>query len=370
MKLRDLKIGAQLLVMIGTTLLVVWTGVIIWEDHVNRKTAIEQARGFSLSMHEVTMAGLTGMMITGTVQQRDVFLDQIKQLNTLRDVRVLRGEAVTKVFGAGSLKEENNPDGLEKKVLQSGKEVIQVESDSQGEYLRAVRPVLSSKNYLGKDCISCHQGIEGAVLGVVSMKISLDQVNAALQRQRSNMILAAIITCIPVLLLIFPFIRKVVTQPLEVAVKVARGIAAGDLTQRIEVGSSNEMGLMLLALRDMNDSLVKVVGQVRGGTDTIASASSQIAAGNLDLSGRTEQQASSLEETAASMEQLTSTVKQNADNARQANQLAVAASGVAVKGGSVVSQVVGTMDAINSSSRKIVDIIGVIDGIAFQTNIL
>jgi methyl-accepting chemotaxis protein len=109
---------------------------------------------------------------------------------------------------------------------------------------------------------------------------------------------------------------------------------------------------------------------VRSGTDTIATASSQIAAGNHDLSSRTEEQASSLEETAASMEELTSTVKQNADNARQANQLAVSASSVAVKGGSVVAEVVGTMGAINASSRKIVDIIGVIDGIAFQTNIL
>src|SRR6185312_13950742 len=108
----------------------------------------------------------------------------------------------------------------------------------------------------------------------------------------------------------------------------------------------------------------------RTGTDTIATASSQIASGNQDLSSRTEEQASSLEQTAASMEQLTSTVKQNADNARQANQLAVSASEVAVKGGSVVSQVVDTMASINASSRKIVDIIGVIDGIAFQTNIL
>src|SRR5471032_620787 len=120
----------------------------------------------------------------------------------------------------------------------------------------------------------------------------------------------------------------------------------------------------------MNDNLLQVVGQVRQGTDTIATASNEIAAGNLDLSARTEQQASSLEQTAASMEELTSTVKQNADSAREANQLAVSASEIAQKGGMVVSQVVDTMDAINASSRKIVDIIGVIDGIAFQTNIL
>ncbi len=161
-----------------------------------------------------------------------------------------------------------------------------------------------------------------------------------------------------------------ITRPLSQAVKVAQTVAAGNLTSTVEVKSTDETGQLLQALKDMNDSLAKVVGEVRVGTDTIATASSQIAAGNMDLSSRTEQQASSLQETAASMEELTSTVKQNADNARQANQLAVTASGVALKGGSVVAQVVDTMGAINSSSRKIVDIIGVIDGIAFQTNIL
>jgi methyl-accepting chemotaxis protein len=140
--------------------------------------------------------------------------------------------------------------------------------------------------------------------------------------------------------------------------------------QQDSVESSDETGQLLQALKDMNNSLVRIVAQVRTGTDTIASASTQIAAGNLDLSSRTEEQASSLEETAASMEELTSTVKQNADNARQANQLAAEASDVAMKGGDVVSEVVSTMSSINSSSKKIVDIISVIDGIAFQTNIL
>ncbi|MDP2030869.1 MAG: methyl-accepting chemotaxis protein [Thiobacillus sp.] len=167
----------------------------------------------------------------------------------------------------------------------------------------------------------------------------------------------------------FALIRSI-TRPLDAAVKFARAVAEGDLTQRIEVHSTDEVGQLMQALKDMNDSLVTIVGQVRTGTDTIATASSQIAAGNLDLSSRTEEQASSLEETASSMEELTSTVKQNADNARQANQLVVSASEMAVKGGNVVSQVVDTMSSINASSKKISDIIGVIDGIAFQTNIL
>jgi len=166
------------------------------------------------------------------------------------------------------------------------------------------------------------------------------------------------------------FISRSIVRPLGDAVKVAETVAAGDLTSRIEVQSRDETGQLMRALKNMNDSLAKVVGEVRTGTDTIATASGQIATGNQDLSSRTEEQASSLEQTAASMEELTSTVKQNADNARQANQLAVSASEVAVKGGSVVGQVVDTMGSINASSRKIVDIIGVIDGIAFQTNIL
>jgi methyl-accepting chemotaxis protein len=161
-----------------------------------------------------------------------------------------------------------------------------------------------------------------------------------------------------------------ITRPLQQAVKVAETVAAGDLTSRIEIHSADETGQLLQALQHMNGSLKNIVDQVRTSTDTMATASAQITVGNQDLSSRTEQQASTLEETASSMEELTSIVKQNADNARQANQLAVSASEVAVKGGTVVAQVVDTMGAIHTSSKKIVDIIGVIDGIAFQTNIL
>jgi methyl-accepting chemotaxis protein len=165
-------------------------------------------------------------------------------------------------------------------------------------------------------------------------------------------------------------VARSISGPLNQAVRIAQTVAAGDLTSRIEVDGDDEASQLLRALKDMNESLVRIVGEVRMSTDTIATASGQIASGNMDLSARTESQASSLEKTASSMEELTSTVKQNADNARQANQLAVSASEVAVKGGSVVTQVVDTMGSINASSKKIVDIIGVIDGIAFQTNIL
>ncbi len=161
-----------------------------------------------------------------------------------------------------------------------------------------------------------------------------------------------------------------IVRPIRQAVALAETVASGDLTHQIDVSSRDETGALLRALRQMNDSLVGIVSEVRTGTDAISTASREIADGNLDLSARTEQQASSLEETAASMEELTTTVRQNADNARQANQLSLTASEIAVQGGAVVNQVITTMGSINDSSRKIVDIIAVIDGIAFQTNIL
>ena len=163
---------------------------------------------------------------------------------------------------------------------------------------------------------------------------------------------------------------RTITVPLNQAVKVARDVAGGDLTQHIRGDGRNETAILLNALKEMQDGLVKVVSTVRSGSEGVETASAEIAQGNNDLSARTEQQASALEETAASMEELSATVKQNADSANQANQLAMKASTVAVQGGNVVGQVVETMKGINESSRRISDIISVIDGIAFQTNIL
>ena len=204
-----------------------------------------------------------------------------------------------------------------------------------------------------------------------SMLLAQRADEAAALKWRTNVVLlgggAAAVVLAAVLAIL---LTRNITVPLAEAVALAQRVAQGDLGSDIVVRSQDETGELMAALRDMNAALVRIVGEVRGGTETIATASSQIAAGNMDLSSRTEQQASSLEETASSMEELTAAVKQNADNALAARSLASAASTVAVKGGAVVSEVVQTMGSINASSRKIADIIGVIDGIAFQTNIL
>ena len=161
-----------------------------------------------------------------------------------------------------------------------------------------------------------------------------------------------------------------ITRPLKDAVVIAQKVADGDLTSNIHTEATDETGQLLEALRAMNDGLVDIVSQVRQGTETIVTASNEIASGNLDLSIRTEQQATSLEKTSTSMENFTRAIRDNADKAQQANKMAIVATQNAVEGGQVVSEVVMTMDSINASSKKIVDIISVIDGIAFQTNIL
>ncbi len=165
-------------------------------------------------------------------------------------------------------------------------------------------------------------------------------------------------------------ITRSVVLPVHEAVRAATAIATNDLSHSVNSTRRDEMGDLLRALNTMQVSLGGVIGQVRNATDSISTASAEIASGNSDLSARTEQTASNLQQTASSMEELTATVKHSADSARQANQLAASAAEVAQRGGSVVSQVVATMDEINASSKKIADIIGVIDGIAFQTNIL
>jgi len=194
---------------------------------------------------------------------------------------------------------------------------------------------------------------------------------AAAQARNATIMMIALATIATLLAAAIGFaITRSITQPIADAVKLAQTVAGGDLTARVVVTSRDETGQLLGALKTMVENLVGVVSQVRHSSDSIATGSSQIATGNADLSQRTEEQASNLQQTAASMEQLTSTVRNNSDTARQATQLAGSATAAATQGGVVVEQVVNTMGAIDDASRKIADIIGVIDGIAFQTNIL
>jgi methyl-accepting chemotaxis protein len=197
-----------------------------------------------------------------------------------------------------------------------------------------------------------------------------DEITRETTQLRNLSIVSGLVALAVFALLLYVVVRATVTRPLTRARDAAMRIAEGDLTVNIATHRHDEIGRLADAMNGISRELSSVVGQVRDGAEQIASASQEISSGNLDLCGRTEQQVASLASTASSMGQLTTTVRQNADNARKANELAVNASGVAQKGGAMVAQVIDTMESINQSSRKIADIIGVIDGIAFQTNIL
>lgn len=239
--------------------------------------------------------------------------------------------------------------GLEYKAEEATVVLIKEIRPVQGKWIGAITELVDLQKKMSSEgaavARSAYDNARGLMIALTSLAIALGIAAATL-------------------------VARSITRPLQKAVAIAETVAAGDLSSRIESTSTDETGRLLTALAKMNESLSDIVGKVRAGTETIASASSEIANGNLDLSSRTEQQAGSLEETASSMEEITSAVKNNAENARQASKLATSASSVASKGGQVVAEVVDTMASINDSARKIVDIIGVIDSIAFQTNIL
>ena len=385
MRLADMKIWIRLTAAIWLMLVLAWSGVIFWESKVNRDTAIEQARLFSLSMHESTLAGLTGMMITGTIAQREVFLDQIKQLSIVRDLKVLRGDSVSKLFGPGNAK-DGVADEVERQVLATGREFFDIQSDSRGEYLRVVRPALASKNYLGKDCIQCHQVPEQTVLGAVSMKISLDSVNTAVAAQRVKSLLAAVVVSIPLLIFIYYFVGRVVTRPLDEMVSGLRSIASGegDLTRRLEVRSRDEIGQASQVFNDMMAnfaSLVRRVGDSAGEVSRAAQAMSgyagQVSQSSANQTDRADIATAAVESLvqgtsaiAAQTDTVRNEARQSAENSQSGNQSLSSLMGeidsvdAAVRGmAESVEQFVNNAQAITVITREVRDI-------ADQTNLL
>jgi len=248
------------------------------------------------------------------------------------------------------------------------------ESRNRALKLKEAGQIEASNEVLEKVYLPAADVYQQSIVSLLTLqRTRLDQLHQRIEDIRSkarNMVVLLGCLAIAFSIACATWLTRSIVRPVAKAVDVARRVAAGDLTADPQVESKDEIGQLQEALKHMNGQLQRIVREIREGSDAITTASSEIASGNHDLSARTEQQAGVLEETASSMEEMTSTVSQTADNARQAAQLASAASDVASRGGAVVAQVVDTMRAIDASSQKIADIIGVIDGIAFQTNIL
>jgi methyl-accepting chemotaxis protein len=353
----DLKIWVRLTGAIWLMLVLAWSGMIFWESKVNRQTAVEQAGSFSQSMHEATMAGLTGMMLTGTVGQREVFLDQIKQLSIIRDLRVIRGEAVTKLFGPGNAKDVHELDAIEKQVFASGKEFIEVQSDAKGEFLRVTRPALASKNYLGKDCIMCHQVAEGTPLGVVSMKITLDQVNAAVSAQRIKSLLAAFVVSIPLLVFIWLFIRNFVTTPLEKMVSGLRDIASGegDLTRRLEVRSNDEIGQASTAFNQMMEKFSGLVHQVGESASQVSSASRELSGGASEVARGSHEQYLKSTATTEAVERMVKSIVSVAESTEKVHGQSRESLERSNAGNQSMAKLIGEVGMVEATVREIAD---------------
>ena len=381
-----MKIWVKLTFAIWLMLVVFWTGLIFWESQVNRQTAIEQAKSFSLSMHESTLAGLTGMMITGTIGQREVLLDQIKQLAVIRDLSVIRGAAVTRLYGPGTAKDQLPRDQVEEQVLATGREFVEVQSDASGEFLRVVRPAKASKNYLGKDCIECHQVPEGTVLGAIAMKISLDQVNAAVSAQRLKSLLAALVLSLPLLAFIYLFIRNVVTKPLEQMVDGLRDIAKGegDLTRRLEARSHDEIGAAATAFNDMMAKMAALVRHVSDSASEVSVAARELVASADRVNTSSHRQNETSVQAAGSVERMVSAITAIAESTDHVHAQSRESLERSEAGNASLSRLIGEIGVVNdtvhaiagsvnefvNSTASIASITGEVKDIADQTNLL
>ena len=385
MSLNNMSIASRLTLSIALALLLSLAGMIAWQNAEYREAALGQARDFAYSAHEMTLAGLTGMMITGTIGQREVFLDQIMKLEAIRDLHVSRAPAVIKFFGPG--KESDRPeDAATADVMRTGKTIDRVESDASGEYLHIIKPALASSNYLGKNCITCHQVPEGTVLGVVSMKVSLDKVTAAIGAQRTKLAIVGTVICLVMFALIYLFVRRFVSLPLAAMTQGLNLIAngEGDLEHRLSVKKMDEVGHASLAFNQMMDKFSRLVRQISSTASEVRSSVGELVsvASKVSDSSREQQERSlgatkAVENVAAGVASIATTAEQvreqshaNLDDSKRGSESLVSliASMDSVRGSvqgivDSVHQFVSSTRSINSMTRQVKDI-------AEQTNLL
>ena len=355
-RIADLKIWVRLTAAIWVVLALIWAGAIVWTTQVNRETAIRQAQDFSQSIHEMTMAGLTGMMITGTVGQREVFLDQIKQLAIFKDLHVARGEAVAKLYGPDT-KSSRELDSLEKQVMTSGTPYMAVETANGSSFLHVINPTKAAKNYLGKDCVLCHQVPENTVLGVVSMKVSLDSVESEVSAFRLKIAGVALGALGALLVIIYLLTRHFVTVPLDELRKglsdIARG--EGDLTRRLPVKGKDEVGQSAAVFNEMMENFNQLVRQVRDAASQVSSRVSALSDSADRVTQSSQQQNEKSELAATSVEQLVSSISSIAQSAEHVQHQSQESLSRATEGSRNLNVLLGEMNVVERAVKEMAD---------------
>ncbi|MFA7291540.1 MAG: methyl-accepting chemotaxis protein [Rhodocyclaceae bacterium] len=379
------KIWLRLTAAIWLVLVVVWTGMIAWESAVNRETAIRQAQDFAGSIHEMTMAGLTGMMITGTVGQREVFLDQIKQLSIIKDLHVARSEAVAATFGPDT-KSARKLDAIEQKVMSTGQAYVQTESGNEGSYLHVVTPTKAAKNYLGKDCIMCHQVPEGTVLGVVSMKVSLDAVEQEVSSFRLKITAAAAAVSVLLLVVIWFLTRHFVTTPLEHLTSGLRDIARGegDLTRRLPVKGSDEIGQASAIFNEMMENFCRLVRQVSESASRVSAEAHELSQAAGQVTEGSHRQNEQSVQAATSMDSMLHSIAAIAESADLVHEQSQESLRRAEEGNASLARLLDEMSSVGKTVKVMADSVNEfvrstdtiskmtqeVKGIADQTNLL
>jgi methyl-accepting chemotaxis protein len=352
----DLKIWIRLTAAIWVVLAIIWAGAIVWTTQVNRETAILQAQDFSKSIHEMTMAGLTGMMLTGTVGQREVFLDQIEQLSVIKDLVVARSEAVVKLYGPDT-KSKRPLDALEKEVMSTGTPYMSVESANGNAYLRVINPTKAAKNYLGKDCTLCHQVPEGTVLGVVSMKVSLDSVEAQVSAFRVKIVGVALAALGALLVLIYLITNHFVSKPLEAMrsglADIARG--EGDLTRRLEIKGNDEVGQAAQVFNEMMENFNQLVRQVRDSASQVSARVAALSDSADRVTQSSHQQNEKSNEAASAVEQLVSSISSIAQSAEHVQHQSQESLARATEGSRNLSVLLGEMNVVERAVKEMAD---------------
>lgn len=313
-------IWLRLTALIWVVLVLAWGGMIAWESRASHANAIEQAKDVASTINEMTLAGLTGMMITGTVAQRDVFLDQINELTAVHGLRVLRGEGVSKIFGPGTAAQEPPADADEQYALQDGQTTMRVDSDERnGEYLRVVLPIVARENYLGKNCVACHQVPEGTTLGAVSMKVSLKKSKEAVVHLRNQNIAFAIIATLVFVVLVYFFIRGTVSDPMRRLSGSLSELASGggNLTQRLPVERRDEIGIAAEMFNRMLTMIGDLIRQVGRSADEVTTSARAFVSDATELAQRSTEQNSHATEAAQAVEQLVGSIERVAEQTGQ-----------------------------------------------------
>jgi len=357
-KLKNSPIWVRLILAIGSLLVAVGTTLVVWISAEQQRLAISQSHDFAQSVHQMTMAALVFMKTTKTIKRRAIYLDQVKSSSGMADLRVVRAEPVIHQFGDGDEDEMRvGPD--EKAVIESGKPFFEVREDPRnGKVLKAVFPAINQENYLGKNCMECHDEYPaGTVLGAVTMEVSLARMDAEVRASRTKLIGGAAIGLGVVLLCIFWFLQRFVAAPLGAMAHRLRDIAdgEGDLTQRLPVGAQDEVGQAATYFNRMMEKLQGVMRKISASADQVSSAATGLQGGTRQIRSGAGEQTEKSASAASAVEQMAASIMSVAQASTEVLELARTSLSRAKEGNSDVSELTGRLSDVEAAVSKMTD---------------